>query len=58
MKQDWRGRRQEKNYIKLDKIEARRGPHKEAFIVKCAFMYNVYGIVKVDKCNDNNNKSL
>ena len=49
--------KQKKNYIKLDKIEARRGgTHKEAFTVKCAFMYNVYGIVKVEKCN--NNKSL
>ena len=42
------------NYIKLDKIEVRRGgTHKEAFTVKCAFMYYVYGIIKVEKysCN-------
>ena len=30
-------------------IEARRGEnHKEVFTVKCAFMYNIYGIVKVE----------
>ena len=44
--------KQEKNYIKL---EVRRGgTHKEAFTVKCAFMYYVYGIVKVEKYNCNN----
>ena len=52
-----RGIRQEKNYIKLDKLEARRGgTNKEAFTVKCTFMYDVYGIVKVEKCS--NNKGL
>ena len=46
--------KQEKNYIKLDEIEFRRGgTHKEAFTVKCAFMYDVYGIVKIEKCSEN-----
>ena len=42
-------RRQEKNYTRLDKIEARRGgAYTEVFTVKCAFMYDIYGIVKVE----------
>ena len=51
------GTKQEKNYIKLDKLEARReGTHKEAFTVKCTFMYGVYGIEMVERCS--NNKGL
>ena len=30
-------------------IEARRGgTHKEVFTVKCAFMYDIYGTVKIE----------
>ena len=51
------GTKQEKNYIMLDKLDARRGgTHKEAFTVKCIFMYDVYGIEKVE--NHSNNKGL
>ena len=40
-------RRQEENYARLDKIEIRRGgTHKEAFTVKCTFMYDIYGTVR------------
>ena len=42
------------NYIKLDKVEVRRGrTHKEMFTVKYAFMYDVYGIIKIENysCN-------
>ena len=39
--------------MSLYKIEARRGgTHKEVFTVKCAFMCDIYGIVKVEySCN-------
>ena len=46
--------RQEKNYIRSDKLEIiRGGNHKETFTVKCTFLYDVYGIVKVENysCN-------
>ena len=49
----------EKNYIKLDKLEARRGgTHKEAFTVKYTFMYDVYGIVKVERYSNNRGLQL
>ena len=45
------------NYSKLDKLQIRRGgTNKEAFTVKCTFMHDVYGIVKVEKSS--NNKGL
>ena len=46
--------RQKKNYIRSDRLEITRGgTHKEPFTVKCAFLYNVYGIAKIENysCN-------
>ena len=44
-------RRQEKNYTRLDKIEVRKGgTFKEVFTVKCVFLYDIYGIVRVEYC--------
>ena len=42
-------RKQEKNYIRSNKLEIRRGgTHMETFTVKWAFLCDVYGIVKIE----------
>ena len=38
----------EKNYIRLDKLEEEELTRKP-FTVKCALMYDIYGVVKVEK---------